>query len=362
MFLDGVILFDELSFFLKVKTLDYQDIMNKFRPRIERFAEIYGIQKFNKYCFFSINNAWKDSDNKNKGKEFSSYVFCLPEESADEETLKKFPEDFRQNYSRAIVETKDLLDLQQYRLKQNIQIQYYEPHITLADIQSQSSSTGQSLLNGKLPTYYSSFSKEGLVMNLDSTHNPLKVKYSFRFDQVIKCRGGNPKDMKKYLRPQITSLFKPDYCCVSYLVDQENTCNMAMFCSTYNKDWKCKADIEIFKSTLYKRCMIGHIENIDKKIAKVLEDKNNSQISFLRKATLIYALRETMDPNILNNVQPDSSIATSFKKIIPKNKEYEAKVIKTLEPDCAELLKHDQDREIRKAKKSNFKKAFIIKI
>lgn len=353
MFLDGILVFEEISFFLKVQTVDYKDIMRKFKPRIENFAQAYEVKRFDKYCFFSIYNNWIDKEDKSKGKEFSSIIFCLQEELTDDETLKNFPEDLRHNYAGVVEETTDLLDLQQYRLKQNIQIQYYEPHITIDDIQKQSVSTGQSSVTGKLPTYFSSFSKEGLVMNLDKNYNPTKVKYSFRFDQVVKCRAGHANDLKVYVRPEIRSFFRPDSCCISYMVDQNNTCNMAMFCSTYLKDWKCKVDIKIFKSTLYRRCMAEHIDNIKQKVDNIVKDKDNSKISFLRKATLIYALRETMNPSLLINSDPSSMVIQTLSKAIPKSKEYETTIIRTLEPDCIEILKNEKEK-VRQKKKCNY--------
>jgi len=367
MFLDGVLVFDDLSFFLKVHTLDYQDIMNTFRPRIEIFAKnFYSMDKFNKYCFFIINHSWVNSLEKEKGKEFSALIFCLNSDTTDEQQLASFPEDFRLKYSKALVSSEDFLSLQQYRLKQNIQIQFYDPHITLEEIRKQSKSTGQSSAVGGLPTLYTSFSNEGLVMNTNKNHNPLGVKYSFRYDQVIKCRGEHPEELKKNIKPEISMLFRPEKCCISYIVDFNNTCSMAMFCSSFLKDWKCEADIKIFRSTMYKRCLIEKIENVEKKVQKIKTDKANTNVSFLNKAALIYGLRETMNKKMMENIEPTSTLGKILMKIGLKNKDYESEVLATLKPDCEEvykkLAKKEQNKKQNEMKSKLFYDSILLKI
>ncbi len=357
MFLDGVLVFSDLSYFLKVKTIDYLDIMKKFRPRIEKFAFSYDTEKFNKYCFFLINHTWISKDEKNKGKEFSVMIFCLNPELTEKQILERFPEEFRQKYTDSIVKTEEFLSLQQYRLKQNIQIQFYEPHINLEEIQKNSLATGQLLSTGGLPTLYTSFSDEGLVMNLDIKHDPTKVRYSFRYDQVIKCRGESPYEMKKYMKPTITSLLRPSECCVSYVVDFNNTCSMAMFCSTYLKTWKCKADIKIFRSTLYKRCLIKKIENVDQKIARIVKDVTGEKETFLNKAMLIYGLRESMDTNMIKSLEENSTLAKILTKIGTNNKSYESVVLDTLKSDCEKIINRLDAREQRE---KNKKRGYIF--
>lgn len=359
MFLDGVLVFDDLSFFLKVKTVDYMDIMNKFRPRIEKFAFTYDNDKFNKYCFFMINHTWILKEEKDKGKEFSVMIFCLNAETTEKEMLERFPEDFRLKYTKALVDSEDFLSLQQYRLKQNIQIQFFEPHITLEEIQKQSHATGQASATGGLPTLYTSFSNEGLVMNLDPNHDPTKVRYSFRYDQVIKCRGENPPQLKRYMKPEITSLFRPDECCVSYVVDFNNTCSMAMFCSTYLKDWKCRADIKIFRSTLYKRCLIEKTENINQKVDRITKDIKGEKETFLNKAAIIYGLRETMNKNMMDSIDANSTIGKILANMGTKNKSYETAILATLKKDCVNVYQRFEAREKAKKKKKERGKCLI---
>lgn len=345
MFLDGVLVFDDLSFFLKVKTADYTDIMNKFRPRIEKFAHSYENDKFNKYCFFLINHTWVLKDEKDKGKEFSVMIFCLNSETTEKQALERFPEDFRLKFTNSIVATEDFLSLQQYRLKQNIQIQFYEPHISLEEIQKESLATGQESASGGLPTLYTSFSNEGLVMNSNQNHDPTKVRYSFRYDQVIKCRGEHPPEIKKHIKPEITSLFRPDECCVSYVVDSNNTCSMAMFCSTYLKAWKCQVDIKIFRSTLYKRCLIEKTENVDQKVGRIVKDLSGEKETFLNKAALIYGLRETMDKKMMESLEDNSTLGKILTKMGTKNKSYESAILATLKPDCEKVFKRLEAKE-----------------
>lgn len=360
MFLDGVLVFDDLSFFLKIKTVDYMDIMNKFRPRIEKFAFNYDTDKFNKYCFFLINHTWMKLDERDKGREFSVMIFCLNPELTEKQVLERFPDDLREKYTKSLSESEDFLSLQQYRLKQNIEIQFFEPHITLEEIQKHSVSSA----TGGLPNLFTSFSNEGLVMNLDKNHDPTKVRYSFRYDQVIKCRGEHPPEIKKYIKPQITSLFRPDDCCVSYVVDFNNICSMAMFCSTYLKEWKCKTDIKIFRSTMYKRCLIEKTDHIDDKIARIVKDVKGEKETFLNKAAIIFGLRETMDKNMMANLEPKSTLGKILEQIGNKNKSFESIVLSTLKPDCEKVIKKSKEKikneQIKRIRSNLLRNNFLL--
>jgi len=181
---------------------------------------------------------------------------------------------------------KNLMKIQNYRLKQNIQIQYYDP---LEKINTE---------NPKLPNFYTSFAKEGLVMNADSNYVPTQVKYSFRFDQVVECNGGEASTLRAILNPVIQGLFRPDYCCVSYLVDWQQKGVKNMFCSMYQKDWKCKADIKIFQATLYQYCITNQIEKLNKVLIEYNGNIRESKLYFLERAAVITVIREILYTDI----------------------------------------------------------------
>lgn len=283
--MDGIVLFDNLDYFNKIQSEIYNDIMTLLKPKIMRYAERLGKESFNKYCFFAFRLKYQDHKIKQLGKIYTAVIFCLNRDTTDE-VLSKFTENFTRFYTEKIINEKNLMKIQNYRLKQNIQIQYYDP---MEKINSE---------NPKLPNFYTSFSKQGLVLNEDPNYDPLKVKYSFRFDQVVECSGGEASSLKGILNPEIGGLFRPDYCCVSYLVDWQQKGVKNMFCSLYQKDWKCKVDIKIFQSTLYQFCIMNQIE----KLNKVLIDSNNnirqSKLYFLERAAIITVIREILYTDI----------------------------------------------------------------
>jgi len=261
--------------------------MNILRPKVELYAKKYGTNDFNKYCFFAFRQKFRDNFKPSLGKIFTVVIFCLDQDYPDQ-VLNKFSTDFINSYESAIVEEKDFNKIQNYRLKQNIMIQYYDVTAKI------------SVDNPVLPNFYTSFSKEGLVLNQSPDYDPNKVKFSFRFDQVVKCKGGEASTLKQVLNPVIAGLFKDDECCISYLVDWSQKGSKNMFCSMFSKKWKCKADIKIFQSTLYHYCLEQQIEKI-KKTKNAYGSLNNAKMYFLERAAIISSLKDVEEYN-LNSV------------------------------------------------------------
>lgn len=283
--MDGVLLFDNLNYFNKIQNEIYNDLMTLLKPKIIRYAEKQGKAIFNKFCFFAFRQKYQEEKIKQLGKIYTAVIFCLNKDTTDE-VLAKFSDNFVAYYTKKIVEEKNLMKIQNYRLKQNIEIQYYDPMEKI------------NLENPKLPNFHTSFAKEGLVLNEDGHYDPRKVKYSFRFDQVVECNGGEASTLKSILNPVISGLFKPDYCCVSYLIDWQQKGVKNMFCSMYQKDWKCKVDIKIFQSTLYQFCIINQIEKLNKVLVQTNNNISESKLYFLERASIITVIREILYTDI----------------------------------------------------------------
>lgn len=310
--------------------------MNSLRPKVELFAQKFGVEKFNKFCFFALRSKVRDLRLPSLGKVYTVVIFCL-NSSYEEGVLKKFSNEFIQKYEKAIVEENNFNKIQVYRLKQNIMIQYYDP---LEKI---------NVFSPRIPNYYTSFAHEGLVLNESPDYNPINVKYSFRFDQIINCRGDEASTLKKVLNPEISTLFKPDYCCVSYLVDWNNNGVKNMFCSMYEKSWKCKVDIKIFQSTLYNHCLTQNLEKINQQ-KKINKDLGKIQIPFLERANILSTLREVdrINPdNIWDKNSHFNKLLSNEKKTLKKdifnsldalNKEV-SDGRKNLEGGCLEIIK-----------------------
>ena len=283
--MDGIILFDNLQYFDKLKNEIYNDLMTLLKPKIIQFAKRYGKESFNKFCSFAFRLKYQDPKIKQLGKIYTAVIFCLDKDTSHE-VIAKFTENFIRYYSEKVVDEKNLMKIQNYRLKQIIEIQYYDP---MEKFQSE---------NPKLPNFFTSFAKEGLVLNEDKHYDPLKVKYSFRFDQVVECKGGEASSLKAIMNPNIGGLFRPDYCCVSYLVDWQQKGVKNMFCSTNEKDWKCKVDVKIFQSTLYQFCIMNQIEKLNKVLIESNNNIRESKLYFLERASIITVIREILYTDI----------------------------------------------------------------
>ncbi len=255
--------------------------MDNLRPKIELFAKREGIEDFNKYCFFTFRRKLRDIENPSLGLIISSVIFCL-DKSYPQEILSKFSKDFTSKYTSAVINENDLNKVQQYRLKQNIMIQYYDP--------VQSISTD----NPQLPNFWTSFSKEGLVLNESETYDPKHVKFSFRFDQVVQCEADEASSVKSLLNRPIAKLFRDDECCISYMVDWNQKGVKNMFCSMYNTKWKCRVDIKIFSSTLYSYCLEQKMEKIQLIKKNVSKDLDKPKMYFLERIAIITALKSVL--------------------------------------------------------------------
>jgi len=303
--------------------------MNNLRPKIELFARKFGIEKFNKYCFFSFRKKLKDNQKPQLGQIFTSVIFCL-DQNYSSEILKKFSYDFIKYYELAIFNEKDFNKIQQYRLKQNIMIQYYDPSEKLSSEYP------------RLPNFYTSFTKEGLVLNESQDYDPKHVKYSFRFDQVVQCSGDEASTLKNVLNPKISSLFKDDECCVSYLVDWNQKGVKNMFCSMYQTKWKCKVDIKIFESTLYNYCLEQQLEKVQKTKKFYGSDLGKAKMYFLERASIISALKDVENFNLNSFIDKNNYLYKMVEEEKKKFKEDLFLSLKAFDREISDPNKADQ--------------------
>ena len=259
--------------------------MNYLRPKIELFAQRHGTKEFNKFCSFAFRRKPRDVENPQLGLIYTSVIFCL-DESYKNEVLTKFSSDFIRSYETAVTLETDLNKIQQYRLKQNIMIQYYDPMERI------------NLENPKLPNFFTSFSNEGLVLNESKDYDPKQVKFSFRFDQIVQCTGDEASSLKQTLNQKIASLFREDQCCISYMVDWNQKGVKIMFCSMYATEWKCRVDIKVFSSTIYSYCLEQNLEKINRIKKVVRNDLSKAKLYFLERVSMISDLKSVQEFNL----------------------------------------------------------------
>lgn len=344
--MDGIILFDNLPFFAHIKNEIYKDVLSNFKPKILKFAHKYGSEKFDKFCFFAFRKKYKDEKEKGLGKMWTTVTMCLNQDTPDA-ALEKFSTDFKKNYSEFVFKERQYMKVQNYRLSQNIEIQYYDP---LAKID---------LKDPEVPDFYTSFSKEGLVLNKDVNHDPLKVKFSFRYDQLVDCSPFEAASLKKILPEKLSSLYKPDDCCVSYLTDWSMKGIKNMFCSMYKTFVQCKSDIKIFSSTMYEYCIADKIENFNRVLKKLKNDLTKANFYFLELSGYINMLNEVIHKNLENYQNPESKLHADIVNLKKDAKRYKKILLKLFEkdvnkdpkgPKCSDILAGALDKKPEKGK------------
>lgn len=342
--MDGVILFDNLDYFAQIKNIIYQDVMSNFKPKIKKYANKVGVPFFNKFCFFVFRTKYEDDKNKALGKIYTLITVCLHKDTTDA-MLSKFSGDFKTNFSEFLFAEKNLPKVQNYRLKQNIQIQYYDP---MAKIDPN---------NPEIPNFYTSFNREGLVLNNDPKWDPLKTKFSFRFDQVVDCLPNEAATLKAILPEKLASMYKPDDCCITYLVDWQMKGVKNMFCSMYDKMFRCKTDIKIFQSTLYEYCIAIKVDNLNLLLKKHNGDLTKAKLYFLEQASLINMLKEVIDKDIEKHQNPESKFYKDLVELKKKAKSLRKTALKLFEkdinqpddsPTCKDILNGALQRDAKK--------------
>ena len=319
-FLNGVILFDDINDFKSVTNAVYKDVMSNFKPKIDKYAQKVGVPHFNKFCFFAFRTKFKDEKEKQLGKIYTTITMCLDKQTTDA-SLDKFSKDFKKNTSEFIFKEPQYGKIQNYRFKQNIEIQYYDP---LAKIDDE---------NPEVPDFYTSFTPEGLVLNKDRHYDPNKVKFSFRFDQLVDCIPREAASLKAVISQKLAALYKPDDCCVSYLVDWQMKGVKNMFCSMYDKMYKCKTDIKVFQSTLYEYCIAGKVDSFNRLMKKHDNDLTKAKLYFLEQAAVINFLGEINTQNIEKYENPESKLHADIVKLKKDAKTLRKIALKLFEKD-----------------------------
>lgn len=287
-----MVLFDNAEEFAHIKTKQYKEVTNKIQPKIVRLAKNKGLEYFTKYCFFALREKLKVPTNKNEGKIITSTIFCMNKETPDP-ALEKFYNDFNNNYSDEVYDENDFNKIQRYRKSQIIDLQYY-------------TGMGKKADEGEIPDFYSAFGPEGMVMNKSKDQKPQGLRHSFRYDQVVNCGGSPAADLKKALEPKVANAFRPDDCCISYLLNWDGVGSNIMMCSVHKKMWKCKAEIKIVRSTMFDFCMTSRIKNLfqSRKNEKIIEE---TQMGLIERLGIVESMHLMLEFN-LKSYPSDTSI------------------------------------------------------
>ena len=291
----------------EVHTPQYKRVLDPIRPRIDKFIARKGTDHFNKFCQLVFRRRLKNRKDHGQGKVYTVIFFCFDEQD-NQNLINKFRDKFIAYFTDAITSTNELLVLQSYENGQPLLTQFYDPAIDLSGP------------NPNLPNYFTSSSEEGMVMSTSEGNDPKNVKFSFRYDQMINCRGLKAKIVKEALDPKVRSLFKADECCIAYTVDWNLKPLNDMFCSMYRKTHKCKVDIKFLETTMYLKCMTKN-----KKKYKDALDQNEGDISkavlpFTKSAAIADFLKEISQNDLLKYLDQNSQFAISLKDLLPQAK------------------------------------------
>lgn len=352
MYLDGNILFIGNQGLLTIKSREYKNLLEIFAPKIKYYANTYGNEKFKNFCSYGFK--YHFSSKKNQTEISKLLIIICFDESTNEEAIKSFRNQVSYNYAQSLLKNNDFFHMHHFAINQNIPMQYYEHHFNLENSKDKKKFSRKI----DLPYLFAMITKEGIVLNKENNLNPGTVAYSFRHDQIVNCRGLHPEIIKSNINPEISELFKSNLCCVSYIVDKFTYCDGAMFCSYKLEPWRCSAEIEIFKASLYNQCMEENIMELFKKIKAsngIIE--NMQALSFLDKARNIFTLREFISNDFIKNLDPVSKIYKISNEIRSKAKFYYAKLLELIEDQCKESFIFNQNKSpsISQNKKSKYK-------
>jgi hypothetical protein len=278
--MDGFVIFMSLDDLKNVKSPPYQNIINKFKPKIEEF--ITKKQDFDKLCSFVFRK-------KELTVDYQVLFLCLKDDETIE-IVKKFRIDFPKYYSNFISNNYDFFRLQKYELYQPLKAQFYDPSMKFIGYKGPEK-------------YFTSFNNQGMVLSTEQSKDASKVKYSFRYDQIINCRGEDPSEIRGSIDNNISNLYRSNECCVGYIIDWNEKPLKNFFCSLESESLKCKTDIKIFQATMYANCVASAIDKLKQTLKEYKGSLENIlSMSFSNKSILINILKEIIkiDIKVLN--------------------------------------------------------------
>jgi hypothetical protein len=200
----------------------------------------------------------------------------------------------------------EMFSLQTYETSQVIRMQFYDESLDTK--------------NGNL--FYTSFNDQGMMFSSDSTNDPKKVKYSFRFDQMMSCRGEEAGPLKKRLDKDISALYKQDSCCVVYTVDWNLKPLKNMFCSMEETLGQCRVDSKLIQATIYSKCLKANINRLQSAIKNGEVEKGTLPLT--TQIGLTYLMKEISNEKndfslFLNKMNPLYQAIEEEKKNAKKN-------------------------------------------
>jgi len=329
----------------EIKTPEYKKILETLGPKIDKFALDYGTNDFDKFCKYAFKTSFNSNSKKELGKIYHAVIICFKKETK-KYIMSTFKKLIQKHYSYSIFNFPEskYANLQKIDLNQNINIQYFEHNINIEKMTK--------LFKDKksldLPNYWTSLTKEGIVMNNENSHIAKSVVFSFPYYQMIACSGFHPESMKIDLKPEISKFSKPNECCISYFVDNISYCKSVMFCSNNPEKWKCKVEIKILRASLYERCMEDHVNRLNKDLTTYKSNiQNMGNIGFLEKARHIFTLKEIINGNFNQGGNQETQLGKIIDSIrrFAKNSLKEFKNL--VEPQCITSYK------IKKVEKIN---------
>lgn len=250
----------------------------------------------------------------------------------DPKELLIFERDFKLKYTKQIVDNPIFKISQRFKKNQSVYFKYFEQQIKLSTLKKNNENKRL-----EFPNYYTSLTKEGVIMNKDKNEDPNSVKYAFRYDQTVKCSGFHPQKLKQYLSPQLQEMFGENECCVIYVTHWNSYANTSLFCSNKKEKWQCSSEIEIFRASFYNQCLLNNLTDLHRNI------KRNHGLSGIRKSDNLviskyfFVLNEVVRID-LRYLPKDSelySVVHKYKSICLK---VLAKLVEILKPFCHDKI------------------------
>ena len=288
-------MYDNTSQFNEIHTQNYKDIYNKLKPKIDNLISLKTTDFFQEFCILAFRKKLMIEGDYSSAKINTAVIMCLkPDET--EQIIKRFKTEFLNFLTNSIDQSDELLALQQFQENQPLQVQFYDPALDLSSP------------SADLPNFYTSFSDQGLVLSTTESKDPSNVKFSFRYDQIINCRGMEPKIVKDSLDKTVATKFKSNECCIAYSVDWSLKPLNDMFCSLYKRSQRCKLDIKIFQATMYGHCLKYNIKKLENYLKETNGNLRIAKLAFTIRAQMIEIVKEIIKYDLTKYLTKSSFI------------------------------------------------------
>jgi hypothetical protein len=265
----------------------YNEKYEKLRKKLNEFLNrrLMNIKE----CILYFRTQPKDANLPNGEMITVANNLCLQ----DEKNAQNFKDNFSDLYSKYIIETENLFEIQNLLDVEPNSFQYYDTNFP------------SEIANSEVK-----FDSEGVLISKNSDKKYTSVRRSFRYDSLVDCKSIPFKGISKRIHESVKKVIKPESCCVAYAVAWEGIVKPVAFCSL--SQTQCQVQIRLLQASMYKKCFETNLTRLTAAIQKTGGDVDKANLPVNDAALLLNLLKNVNSNSSLNSIDPNSPLGSAI--------------------------------------------------